>query len=141
MVSSANTSANATRFSFSHLACLWCVDVCWLLAESVPVTKEHDTLVLALGSDVRLDPLAPSSGLPHGLEESPWSSLDVCTVVLAHNRLNSFGSLVGVVEWDGGDVVVEDVGLDDAMEDVATDEAKFTVDGCGGAADVGPGIA
>ncbi len=61
--------------------------------------------------------------------------------MLSHNWLDGFGSLISVVEGDGGDVVVQDVGLDDAVEDVAADEAEFAVDGCGGAADVVPGFA
>ena len=113
----------------------------WLLAQTVAVSEKHDTSVLTLGSNVWLDPLAPSSGLPHSLKEAPWSPLNIRSVVLSHNRLNSFRSFVGVVEWDGGDVVVKDVGLDDAVKDVAADEAKFAVDGGGGAADVGPGLA
>jgi len=39
-----------------------------------------------------------------------------------------------VVEGDGGDVVVEDVGLDDTMHQGATDETEFAVDSCGGTA-------
>ena len=59
--------------------------------------------------------------------------------MLAHDGLDGLGGLVGVVEGDGGDVVVENVGLDDAVEEVAADETEFTVDGGGGAADVVPG--
>lgn len=58
----------------------------------------------------------------------------------AHDGLDGLGCFVGVVEGDGGDVVVEDVGLDDAVEDVAADEAEFAVDGGGGAAGEVPGF-
>jgi hypothetical protein len=61
--------------------------------------------------------------------------------VVAHDWLDGLGSLISVVEWDGGDVVVEDVGLDDAMEEVAADEAEFTIDSRGSATDVVPGLA
>lgn len=61
--------------------------------------------------------------------------------MLAHHRLDSFRSFISVVKWDGGDVVVQDMGLDDTVEDVAADEAEFAVNCGGGAADVGPGIA
>ena len=57
----------------------------------------------------------------------------------AHDGLDGFGCLVGVVEGDGGDVMVKDVGFDDAVKKLAADETKFAVDGCGGAADVSPG--
>ena len=33
-----------------------------------------------------------------------------------------------MVEGDGGDVVVEDVSLDDAVEQLSADESEFTVD-------------
>ena len=58
--------------------------------------------------------------------------------MLAHNGTDRVGGLVGVVEGDAADVVVEDVGLDDAVEEVAADEAHLAVDGCCGAADKVP---
>jgi len=60
--------------------------------------------------------------------------------VLAHDLLDGLGGLVGVVEGDGGDVVVENVGLDNAVEKGASDEAKLTVNGSSGTASVGPGV-
>lgn len=58
----------------------------------------------------------------------------------AHDGLDRLGRFVGVVEWDGGDVVVEDVGFDDAVHQGATDESKFAIDGCSGATSEVPGI-
>ena len=52
----------------------------------------------------------------------------------AKNGLDSFGGLVGLVEGDVGDEVVQNVRFNDAMHDVAADEAEVAVDGCGGAA-------
>lgn len=52
----------------------------------------------------------------------------------AHDFLDGLAGLVGVVEGDRADVVVQDVGFDDAVEDVAADEAEVAVDGCCGAA-------
>jgi hypothetical protein len=46
--------------------------------------------------------------------------------VLAHDALDGLGGFVGVVEGNRGDVVVEDVGLDDAVEQSAADEAELT---------------
>lgn len=60
--------------------------------------------------------------------------------MFAHDGLDGLAGLIGVVEGDGADVVVQDVGFDDAMEDVAADEAKFAVDGGGGAAGESPGL-
>lgn len=48
--------------------------------------------------------------------------------------LDGFGGLVGVIERDGGDKVVKDVRLDNAVHEGPTDEAEFTVDGCKSAA-------
>lgn len=75
--------------------------------------------------------MAPASAAPERLEEAERSSLDIGTVVLAHNLLDSLGGLISIVEWDCADIVVQDVGLDDAMEELATDETEFAIDGCG----------
>lgn len=56
----------------------------------------------------------------------------------AHDRLDSLGRLVCVVERDGANVVVEDMGLNDAVKKAAADEAKFTINGGGGSTDVVP---
>ena len=58
----------------------------------------------------------------------------------AHDGLDGLGGLVGVVEGDGGDVVVKNVGLDDTVEEMTSDEAKLTVDGSSGTTSVGPGV-
>lgn len=58
----------------------------------------------------------------------------------AHDGLDGGGGLIGVIEGNGGDVVVQDVGFDDAVEEGAADEAEFAVDGGGGAAGEGPGL-
>lgn len=47
----------------------------------------------------------------------------------SHDWLDGFGGFVGVVEGNGGDIVVEDVSFDDAVEQLASDEAELTVDG------------
>jgi hypothetical protein len=60
--------------------------------------------------------------------------------VAAHDLLDGIGGLVGMVEGDGADVVVEDVRLDDAVQERAANEAELAVDGGGGAASVGPGL-
>jgi hypothetical protein len=60
--------------------------------------------------------------------------------VAAHDLLDGVGGLVGVVEGNGADVVVQDVRLDDAVQERAADEAELAVDSRGGAAGVGPGL-
>ena len=107
---------------------------------AVAVAVEEDVGVVTLGAVVGLDPLAPAGSLVDGTDETPAAVLDVGAVVLAHDGLDGLGGLVGVVEGDGGDVVVEDMGLDDAVEDLAADEAELAVDGCGGTASEVPGL-
>ena len=52
----------------------------------------------------------------------------------AHDGLDSLGGFVGVVEGNGADVVVQDVGFDDAVEQGAADESELAVNGgCGSA--------
>lgn len=108
---------------------------------AVAVAVEQDVGIVALGALVGLDELAPAGSLVDGADEAPGSVLDVGAVVLAHDGLDGLGGFVGVVEGDGGDVVVQDVGLDDAVEDLAADEAEFAVDGGGGATGEVPGLA
>lgn len=109
-------------------------------AEAVVVAEEQHTLALALGTLTRFNPLAHTSALPHGLQEASRAVFGVRAVVLAHDGYDSLRSLVGIVERNRGNVVVEDVSLDDAVEKSATNEAKFTIDGGSSSASVSPGI-
>ena len=104
------------------------------------VAEEQYTSSLTASTLSRLDPLAPTGALVDGLEETERATLGVRAVVLAHNWLDSLRSLVGVVEGDGGDVVVKDVGLDDAVEHGASNEAELAVNGGGGTTDICPGL-
>jgi hypothetical protein len=60
--------------------------------------------------------------------------------VLAHNRLDGLGGFVRIIEGNGADIVVQNVGLDDSMKQLPTNEAELAVDGCGGAASKIPGV-
>ena len=53
-------------------------------------------------------------------------------VVGAHDLLDGFAGFVSVVEGDGADIVVENVGFDDSVEDVAADETEIAINGCCG---------
>ena len=75
--------------------------------------------------------------LPECVHEA---GLAVSAVVLAHDLADGIGGLAGVVEWDGGDEVVEDVGANDVVEEVGVDEAKVTVDGGGGSTSEVPSV-
>lgn len=109
--------------------------------QSIPVTEKQDLALIALSTRDRLDPLAPPGRTPNSSQKPERAILDVRAIVLAHDGLDGLGGLVGVVEWDGGDVVVQDVSLDDSVQEVAADEAEFAVDGSGGATGEVPGIA
>jgi hypothetical protein len=106
--------------------------------DAVGVTEEQDTLALALGAVGGLNPLASAGRGPHGLEEASPAGVGLGAVVVAHDGLDGLAGLVGVVEGDVADIVVQDVGLDDAVEDVTADEAEVTVDGGSGAAGKAP---
>jgi hypothetical protein len=56
--------------------------------------------------------------------------VSLAAVMRSHDLLDGLAGLISVVEGDGADIVVKNVGLDDAVEDVATDEAEVTVN-CG----------
>jgi hypothetical protein len=102
--------------------------------ETVAVAEKQDALAFASSALTRLNPVAPSGACPHGLDEAQWASCGITSVVLAHDWLDGFAGLIGIVEGDGGNVVVEYMGFDDAVEEVASDEAEFAIDRCGGTA-------
>ena len=78
--------------------------------------------------------MADTGAGPESLEESSPASVGLRAVVRAHDLLDGLAGLVGVVEGDGADVVVQDVGLNDTVQDVTADEAKVTVNGGRGSA-------
>ncbi len=100
--------------------------------------KKKMLLPCALGAFAGLDPLAHPRALVQSLDKADGAFRGVGAVVLAHDGLDGLGGLVGVVEGDGADVVVQDVGLDDAVEEVAADEAELAVNRGSGTADKVP---
>lgn len=102
--------------------------------DAVGVTVEHNTLALTSGTLGGLNPVAGTGSSPHGLEETSPAGVGLGAVVVAHDALDGIAGLVGVVEGDVADVVVQHVGLDDTVEDVAADEAKVAVNGSGSTA-------
>lgn len=58
--------------------------------------------------------------------------------MLAHDGTDGLGGLIGVVKGNGGNVVVQDVGLDDAVQKLAADEAHLAIDGGSSATDKVP---
>lgn len=107
-------------------------------ADAVGVAVEQDVRVLASGTFGGLDPVADTGGGPHSLEETSPAGVSFSAVVVTHDALDGVGGLVGVVEGDVADVVVQDVSLDDAVEDVTADKAEVTIDSGGSTTGEGP---
>ena len=84
--------------------------------------------------------MAHTGAGPESLEESSPAGVGLCAVVVAHDRLDGIGGLVGVIEWDGADIVVQDVSLNDAVQDMTADETEVTVNGGGGTTSKVPGL-
>ena len=122
------------------LSLLRCCKLCRRNAKTVAVTVEQDVLPIALCALVRLNPLAATCTDPQSSDETDWAVGNVGPVVRTHDWLDCLGGLIGVVEGDGGDVVVQDVGLDDTVEQVAANETELAVDSCGGATSERPGL-
>ena len=97
---------------------------------TITVTEEEDALAEPFSTIRGLDPLASSSTRPESLNESPGTAFDIGAVMTTQYRLDGFGSLVSVIERDGGDKVVKDVSLYNAVHQGSTDEAKFSIHGC-----------
>ncbi len=56
----------------------------------------------------------------------------------AHDRLDGFGCLVCVVEGDGANVVVKDVGFNNTVEESATDKTELAIDCRSGSTNIVP---
>jgi hypothetical protein len=55
-----------------------------------------------------------------------------------HYWLDSLGRLIGMVEGDGANVVVENVGLNYTVKKSAANETELAVDSCGSTTDIVP---
>lgn len=84
-------------------------------SETISVTEEKNTLALTSSILRWLNPLTPPSGNPHALDKPKSTATSVRSVVFTHNWLDGLASLVSVVKGNDANVVVEDVGFDDAV--------------------------
>ncbi len=55
-----------------------------------------------------------------------------------HDLLDGLTGFVGVVERNGADIMVKDVGFDNAMEELSSDEAELAINGCRRTSSVSP---
>jgi hypothetical protein len=132
-------SKHRVHFNFpGRLDLLACGELHGSNSKIVTVTEKQYPLAFPDSSLRGLNPLAPPGAVPQTPEEAQRSTLDIRAVVLAHDGLDRLGCLIGIVEWDGRDVVVKHVSLDDTVEQSATNKSKFTVNRCGGTTDVVP---
>ena len=121
--------ADKSVISFRHLLHLERCD-----PQPIPISIENDVPAQPFRTTTLLNPLTPSRTCPQTFQEAHSARFGVGEVMAAHDRLDGCGGFVGVVEGNGGHVVVQDVGLDDAVEQGAADEAEFAVNGGGGSA-------
>ena len=78
--------------------------------------------------------------MPHTPKEIE-EPLGLCFMIMfPHDRFDRFGSFISVIKGDGGDVVVEDVHVGDAVHDGVGEEGDVAIDGGGGATGEGPGF-
>lgn len=77
---------------------------------------------------------------PHLLLDKPTSpslrpksdqiiSVEIGNMMSPHNFAHSIRSFFGMVKWNFGGMVMQDMSFDGAVHDKAADEAKITVDG------------
>lgn len=101
---------------------------------TIAVAEEEDAFAESLSALGGLDPLASPSTRPDSSNEPPGTTFNIGAVVTTQYWFDGFGSLVGVIERDGGDKMVKNVRLYNTVHESPTDEAKFTVNGCSSAA-------
>jgi hypothetical protein len=58
--------------------------------------------------------------------------------MLSHDRLDSLGCFISMVEGDRANIVVENMSLNDAVEECTPNKPKFAIDRCSGTTSVGP---
>ena len=74
-----------------------------------------------------LDPLTVLGRNPYGAEEPPDATLGIGTVMLAHDRYDGLSSFFTMVKWHLGEVMVDNMRLDNAVHEVAANETKVAV--------------
>lgn len=60
--------------------------------------------------------------------------------MLPHDRLDGFRRLICVIEWDCGNIVMKNVGFDNAVEKLAANKTKFAIYRSSSTTGVGPGM-
>jgi hypothetical protein len=84
--------------------------------KTIAVAVEQNTLAFALSAFSRLNPVAHAKVVPQRFENPERASLGIGTIMRAHDLLDGFSSLVCVVKGNGADIMMKDVGFNNAME-------------------------
>lgn len=108
--------------------------------KTIAVAIEQYASILAFRALAGLDPVAPAGALVKAVNEAQRPSFGIGAVMAAHDLLNGFGGFISVVERNSADIVMKDMGFDDAMENVSADKSKFAIDGRSGSTNIIPGI-
>ena len=111
-----------------------------LNAQPVPISVEENVSSQPFSSIARFNPLTPPSARPQAFQEAYSAVLGIRPVMGAQNRLYSFCRLIGMIEWDHRNVVMEDMSFDNAVEQRTTYEAEFSIDGRCGSGSKSPGL-
>jgi hypothetical protein len=98
-------------------------------SKPVAVAEEENAFAGTFSLRTGLNPLAPARTCPQRANEAEKAILGVGTIVWPHNLLDGLSSLIGVIERNGADVVVQDVCFSDTMHQLTTNETHFAVDG------------
>lgn len=112
--------------------------LCWWNSHAIAVAEEQHTCFLALCTFVGLHPLTSTYTCPHALQEAEAATPCIAAIVLPHDGLNRLGCFISVVKRDRADIVVKDMGLNDAVKEGSTDESEFPIDCCSSTSSVGP---
>jgi hypothetical protein len=99
-------------------------------ADTISISEEEHTCILTSRALDWLHPLAGTHACPHTLQEADATTSGITSVVLSHHRLDCLGCFIGMVERNRADVVVENVGLNNAVKEGSADETKLAIDGC-----------
>lgn len=113
-------------------------DPCRWESNTIAVPEEQDPSFFTFGTLIRLDPLADTHACPHTLQEAETATSGIAAVMLSHDGLDRFSCLIGVVKGNRADIVVKNMGLNDAVKKGSTDETKLSIDCCSGTTSVGP---
>ena len=64
--------------------------------------------------------------------------MGVTPVMLSHDRFDCLRGLVGMIEWNRANIVVQHMGLNDPVKESPTDESKFSINGRRGTPGISP---